>query len=168
MKKGFTLIELLLVIAIIAALAVVVFAALKPQQRILDAKNARRRNDVEVILNAVHYYLSDNKGAWPTGIVNFTGYSLNQISSQWQLGTAASGCSNTSGGTVPSFCAVSFDSCIDFSAPSSLGKYLKAMPVDPNGTVAMTNYVMGVDTNGVVTVRACNPENWGNPISVSR
>lgn len=151
--KGFTLIELLLVIAIIAILAVVVFFALNPAQRFKDAHDARRTSDVDTILSAVHSYIVDNKGAYPTG--------LSAGMSEAQLGTAASACTISTGG-----CAVTTAACLDISTP--LVKYLKTLPLDPNGgTAAKTNYSVVVDANGIVTVKACGTEGTVN-ISASR
>ena len=59
-EKAFTLIELLLVVAIIATLAVVVFVALNPAQRLKDSKDARRTSDIDTILSAVHEYIIDS------------------------------------------------------------------------------------------------------------
>lgn len=139
-KCGFTLIELLVVIALISALAVTVFVALNPGQRLKDSRDARRISDIDSILSAVHQYIVDNKGTAPTGLTT----------TEMQLGTAASGCAIATGG-----CGVTTAACLDLSTP--LAKYLKSIPVDPlNGTVATTKYSVVQDTNGIVTVKACN------------
>ena len=140
MKKGFTLIELLIVIAIIGILATVVIVALNPVQRFADARNSRRWNDVNSILTAVHEYIVDNDGALPTGVT----------STEKQLGTCGSG-GNTQ-------CATAQAACLDLSTP--LAKYLKTIPIDPGGGSASTTYYSVVsDSNGIVTVKACNAEN---------
>lgn len=142
--KGFTLIEILVVIAIIAILAVVVFVALNPAKRIADSKDSRRSTDVDSILTAVHSYIVDNKGALPTG--------LTTNMAERQLGTAASGAAIATGG-----CAVANAAALDISTP--LAKYLKTLPVDPDGTDALTGYSIAVDANGIITIRACKAEN---------
>lgn len=142
--EGFTLIELLVVIAIITTLAVVVFAALNPAQRLKDSKDARRTSDVDSILTAIHEYIVDNGGAYPTG--------LSEGMSETQLGTAATGCAVSTGG-----CSVAATACVDLATP--LTPYLKEIPVDPaTGSTAETNYSVVVDSNGLVTVRACGTE----------
>ena|SRR3989344_3794677 len=153
-NKGFTLIELLLVIGIISVLAVVVFVALNPAQRFKDARDARRTSDVDTILSAVHTSIIDNKGTLPTG--------LTAGMSEAQLGTAASGCAVATGG-----CAVTTAACLDLATP--LVKYLKTIPIDPSLTSASTktNYSVVVDSNGIVTVKACGTEGTTN-ISASR
>lgn len=152
-SAGFTLIELLIVIAIIAALAVVVFVSLNPVKRLSDARDARRTTDVETMLTAIHTYIVDNKGSLPTGL------STSMV--ETQLGTAASGCAIATGG-----CAVAAAACLDLSTP--LAKYLKSIPQDPKtGTAATTLYSVLVDANNIVTIKACGTEGTTN-ISQSR
>jgi prepilin-type N-terminal cleavage/methylation domain-containing protein len=155
-QKGFTLIELLIVIAIIAALAITVFVALNPSQRLKDAKDARRTSDADTILTAIHAAIVDNKGTLPTG--------LTTSMAETQLGTGATGCAIATGG-----CTVAAVACVDLTTP--LVKYLKSMPIDPNGgtvyTAAKTGYSVTVDANNIVTVKACGTEGTTN-ISVSR
>lgn len=155
--QGFTLIELLLVVTIIAVLAVSVFVALNPAQRLKDTKNARRTADVDSILTAIHQYIIDNKGALPTG--------LTAGMSEAQLGTSASGCALTSATRNPS-CNVTTAACLDLS--TVLAAYISKMPIDPTGydgnasstadasaSATKTNYSVAVDSNGIVTVKAC-------------
>src|SRR5688572_19022328 len=111
-SRGFTLIELLVVIAIIASLAVVVFVALNPSQRIKDSRDSRRSADVQSILTSIHQSIVDNKGALPAGLT--TGMA------ERQLGTAATGCAVATNG-----CAVVNVACLDLSTP--LTKYLKTI-----------------------------------------
>ncbi len=157
MKKnniyGFTLIEILLVVAIMAILAVVVLVALDPMKRFKDTRDARRHTDIQNILSAIHLSVVDNKGSLPTGLSNGM--------AEAQLGTDGSGCTISSGG-----CAVVTAPCLDLSTP--LVKYLKSIPIDPNGgSAGKTNYSVVVDSNGIVTVKACNTEG-GTNISISR
>ncbi|GIK84115.1 MAG: hypothetical protein BroJett025_07370 [Patescibacteria group bacterium] len=150
-QKGFTLIELLVVIAIIAILAVVVFVALDPVRRFADARNSRRWTDVNSILTAVHEYIIDNDGVLPTGLT--TSMSITQI------GTAGSGC--TTDCTTASASA-----CVNLN--STLARYLKSMPTDPDGgTQSTTGYYISVNNNNIVTVGACAPEN-SETVEVSR
>lgn len=138
-RSGFTLIELLVVISIIIALAVVVFSALNPGQRLKDSRDARRTTDVDSILTSIHQYIVDNKGSNPTGLSTL----------EQQLGTAASACAIATGG-----CNVTAAACLDLS--TLLAKYLKSMPTDPlAGTAGKTNYSAIQDSNGLVTIRAC-------------
>lgn len=144
-RKGFTLIEMLVVITIIATLAVTVFVALNPGQRLKDAKDARRTSDVDTVLTAIHAYIVDNKGTNPAGLAT----------NEQQLGTAASGCGITN---TTSGCSVTATACLDLS--TTLAKYLKSMPIDPTTTftAGKTGYTATQDSNGLVTIRACGVE----------
>ena len=123
-RAGFTLIEILLVIGMIAVLATVVFVALDPAKRFQDTRNARRTTDIQNILSAVHTYVNDTKGTFPAAITT----------TEKQIGTAVTGCAIATGG-----CAVAgATDCVDLGA--TLGSYLKSIPVDPNGTAALTGY----------------------------
>lgn len=148
-QRGFTLIELLVVITIIATLAVVVFVALNPGQRLKDARDARRTSDVDTILSAIHSSIVDNDGTAPAGLSTV----------EQQLGTAASGCAVSTGG-----CTVTAAACLNLTA--GLAAYLKSIPTDPNGgTTAETNYSAIMDSNGIVTIRACGTEGSTNIVS---
>lgn len=143
-REGFTLIELLVVIAIITALGVAVFAALNPGQRVKDANDARRTEDVDAILTSIHQSIVDNKGTTPSN--------LPAAGTEAQLGTAGSGCAIVTGG-----CNVAQTTCVDLmTGTQNLAKYLKTMPTDPvSGTPGTTKYSVLVDTNNIVTIRAC-------------
>src|SRR3990172_1768462 len=148
--QGFTLIEILLVVAMISILAVAVFVALNPAKRIIDSKNARRQNDVDSILSAVHQFIVDNKGAYPSN--------MPAAGTEVQLGTDAAGCAIATGGCggVTAACTALM------TGGTNLAKYLKTMPVDPTaGTTfdaGATGYSLLLDTNGIVTVRSCGSE----------
>ena len=150
-RQGFTLVELLLVIGIIATLAVVVFVALDPAKRFADSRDARRTSDVETILSAIHQYIIDNKGSFPSGIIT---------DEERMLGGSNGGCVNSSGG-----CNSGNEACINLL--SELSPYLKNIPFDPlNGSESNTQYTVVKDGNGIITVKACSAE--GGVISVSR
>ena len=140
-QKAFTLIELLVVIVIIATLAVTVFVALNPAERLRDARDARRTSDVDSILTAIHQYIVDNGGLVPTGL----------DVTERQLGTAGAGCASTG------VCSGMPASCLNLS--SLLAPYLASIPIDPNGgAAATTRYSAVVNTNSIVTVKACGTE----------
>ncbi len=66
--KGFTLIELLVVIGILAILLAITLIAINPARQFQQANNTKRSADVNAILNAIHQYSADNRGALPPGI----------------------------------------------------------------------------------------------------
>jgi prepilin-type N-terminal cleavage/methylation domain-containing protein len=147
-SPGFTLIELLVVIVIISVLAVTVLVALNPPKRIRDAKDDRRLTDIDSILTAVHEYFVDTKGSLPSGL------SAGMV--EKQLGTATSGCAISSGG-----CNVTGDGdCVDLNSP--LSTFFLSIPIDPSGTAALTKYSIIVNSNNMVTVKACAQEGGTN------
>jgi prepilin-type N-terminal cleavage/methylation domain-containing protein len=151
LHKGFTLIELLLVITILSILLVVVYASLNPTLRLLDTRNARRWNDVNQILTAIHECLNDSNG-----ILANCGLSA---TSDVQLGTCATG------GATP--CTGAADACEPLTEVIS-GGYMGSIPKDPDGgTSSSTQYGVTV-TNGIITVNACNAEGVTAGIAVSR
>ena len=146
--SGFTLIELLVVIVIISVLAVTVLVALNPPKRIRDAKDDRRLTDMDSIRTAVHEYYVDTKGSLPSGL------STGMV--EKQLGTAGTGCAISTMG-----CNVTGDGdCVDLTTP--LAPYLQSIPIDPNGTTGLTKYSILVNSNNMVTVKACGAEGGTN------
>lgn len=127
-SKGFTLVELLVVIGILAVLLAITLIAINPARQFSQANNTKRASDVNAILNAIHQYAADNKGALPAGIPDTT------------AGAAVIG-SDTVGGEV--------DICATL-----VTQYLAAFPVDPltdNGTpVTDCAAVGGYSTNYTV------------------
>lgn len=119
-EKGFTLIEILVVIAILGILAVVTLVALNPVKRFQDARNSRRREDVNAVLQAVSVYTIDNDGAFPT------------------VGGAAMDTLTIAGGAAT--CGTA--GACNVSDLDGLTPYLSELPVDPDGT---TEYLVGVD-----------------------
>jgi type II secretion system protein G len=72
-RRGFTLIELLVVIAIIGVLSSVVLASLNSARA--KARDARRREDIAQLINAMELYYSDNGTYPPTaGFLNNPGH----------------------------------------------------------------------------------------------
>jgi prepilin-type N-terminal cleavage/methylation domain-containing protein len=142
LKKGFTLIELLVVIGILGILLAIVLIAINPAAQFAQANNTSRANDVNTILNAVHQFAADNKGALPAGI---------------PTGTAAA---IGSGAGEANICA------------DIVPDYVSLLPVDPltdngagNGVAVAdcagtftTGYEIVVDANGRVTVNAPDAE----------
>jgi len=150
-EKGFTLLEVLLVVAIIAILAGIVIIAINPGKQLADSRNSQRQADVTTILNAVYQYSLDNNGALPgTPALTTTAVEV--------CATAAASCSTP---TV----------AVDMTALTNAGKYLVAIPKDPQcATVCASNgvgYKIAKDANGRVIVNAPSAE-LSKVISVTR
>jgi prepilin-type N-terminal cleavage/methylation domain-containing protein len=142
-QEGFTLIEVLLVVAIIAILAGVVILAVNPTKQLGDARNATREENVTTILDAVYQYEIDNNGNLPSSITS----------------------------TPTDICATGATSCtglVDLSVLTTNGKYLTAIPEDPQaGTATDTHYQISDNSNGRITVSAPDAEQ-GAVITVTR
>lgn len=143
-KKGFTLVEVLLVVVIIAILAAIVIVAINPARQISQANNAQRSADVKAMIDAVHEYAIDNRGALPAGITTtatVVGSGTGQI--------------DICGDLVPTYIAeMPFDPTATGAAYTSCTTY-------------NTGYNISSDANGRVTVAAPSAE-LSETISVTR
>ncbi|NCN07465.1 prepilin-type N-terminal cleavage/methylation domain-containing protein [Candidatus Falkowbacteria bacterium] len=142
--KGFTLLEILLVVVAIGILAGIVIIAINPNKQLGDTRNAQRRIDVSIILNAVYQFSLDNNGTLPLTINN----------------TATEICLDDE--TCPSLIILSTD---------LVPNYILSMPVDPS-IIASVGEGVGYtifknSTTGRVTVSAPNAENSAT-ISITR
>lgn len=116
-------------IGIIAVLSGIVFAALSPTRQLGSTRDAKRRSDINTILNAVYQYVIDYNNL-PPGI---------------PVGTAREICRTN---------AASCNNGVDLDVLT--GAYLVSMPVDPHApeTGTGTSYFIRRDSNGRLTVNA--------------
>lgn len=68
LSKAFTLIELVVVMGVLTILLAITLVAINPGRQFAQANDTQRKSDINAILNAVHQYAADNKGALPAGI----------------------------------------------------------------------------------------------------
>jgi len=162
LKRGFTLIEILLVVAILSVLLVVVFAALNPAQRLAETRNARRWNDVNQILTAVHECLVDEDGLLASCDLVDDDTVKEIVNTGITTGcNAVAGCGVAATGD----CADLETRLVNATSPDS--PYLGSLPTDPGGvTTDHTEYTVHVN-NGIVTIAACSDE-LSEVIQVSR
>jgi type IV pilus assembly protein PilA len=157
-QKGFTLLEVLLVVAIIAILAGIVIIAINPGKNLGDTRNAQRSADVNTIINGTYQYILDNNGTLP-GVGARTGAVVIPTAP-----TAAVEICNTT--------TVTCTGLVDLAVLTTAGKYLVAIPKDPQCTNATctangTGYGIQKDANGRLVVSALGPEQ-GKTISVTK
>ena len=92
MRKGFTLIELLLVIAVIVALAITVFVALNPAQRLAEARDAKRVSDMSSFQDAMQLYQNDAAFAGQVPFLGTSGTIYISVPDPTATTTAGSNC----------------------------------------------------------------------------
>lgn len=149
--------ELLIVVAIMSLLAIVVLVGLKPAQRLADARDARRAQDINQIITGVMSCAIDKKDTASMGTCLGT-HTVAKTYEVVNVGTS-SGCNNVCVGVSSS------GDCLPLSA--TLSDYFTSLPVDPNNSVSgHTGYSLTTYANGMVVVEACAAE--GGVIKVSR
>ena len=156
-SKGFTLIELVLVIGIISLLAIVVLVAIKPAQRLADARDARRAQDLNQVLTAIHECAIDKKdtATMTTCLGSLTVNNTYEI----VTGNVTSGCQAKCTG------ATSDSSCLPLD--TTLQDYFVTLPSDPRGVAAShSGYSVTLKSNGMTVLEACAAES--GTIKVSR
>lgn len=141
-QSGFTLLEILLVVAAIGILAGIVIFAINPGKQLGDTRNAQRRVDINTILNGLYQYSIDHNGTFPVAIPADNTEIWND-----RIGVVGS--------------------MVDLSALSADGKYITAIPVDPQAVGSGTGYVISADPFNHIYIQAINAEN-GVLIDVKR
>lgn len=121
LKKGFTLIELLVVIGILAVLLTITLIAINPGRQFAQANNTKRRSDINALLNSIHQFGADNKGAMP-GTLSANPGNVYLVSNQ-------DGAGGHSTATLPTGYTGVIDLCTDL-----MPTYLSSLPVDPGET----------------------------------
>ncbi len=153
-QSGFTLLEVLLVVAVIAILAGIVILAINPGKNLGDSRNAQRGVDVNTIINGVYQYTLDNNGNLP-GVGARSGAVAISV-------TPTEICNST---------AVACTNLVDLAILTSTGKYMVAIPKDPNCPTGCnangTGYVLSKNAAGRLVVAALNPEN-SKTISITK
>ncbi len=149
LSKGFTLIEVLLVVAIIAIIAGIIILAVNPRKQLDESNDARRRADVNTILNAVYQFAIDHGGQIPGTIT-----------------TAQTEICLTGSGVASATCGAQ----IDLEALTNNERYLVRIPNDPGGATTSfgTGYHISKSANSRVTVYAVATSSTGAIINITR
>jgi prepilin-type N-terminal cleavage/methylation domain-containing protein len=135
--KGFTLIEIAIVIGLIAVLAATAIVAINPARQFKLARNSQRISNVSAILNAVGERISDNHGTFE-GTVAGTSQTCPSLAAGTDY-AVAKGPTSASG-------------ALDLSCLSPA--YIPSLPSDPKASAPDTGYVLNLDENDRVTVKA--------------
>lgn len=130
-RSGFTVMELMIVIGMLGIIAAVVVAAINPTEQLVEAQDAKRRNQVNAIQKALFQYSIDAGGELPNqGSISTDSANPTNICREGQTG-----------------------SCVVFD--SLIPNYLTALPVDPTETGAdLTGFAIYTDTYGRANVVA--------------
>lgn len=170
-QKGFTIVELLIVVAVVGVLVGIIFAALDPTMRFQQARAAVRQKSVNDILSALIEYRSDHEGHYPGANIPNSGEVYMLVDGMQKT----TGCDDHNSAcltdvTQDTHC-MNIHDLID-------QEYLSSMPVSPTGKVVWdsggnagdngSGYTVSVDTEGKVTVRACENEATTLEIQTSR
>lgn len=131
-QSGFTLVEVCMVVAVCAILAGIAIIVISPGREISEARNSQRMSDLTTIANALARYRQD-KGELPSTIPD----------------------------ADTELCATSVTSCsglVDLQAVTKGGKYLQAVPTDPQcATLCIssgTGYKIHKDNAGRIVLSA--------------
>jgi prepilin-type N-terminal cleavage/methylation domain-containing protein len=157
-KPAFTLVELLIVISIIVVLAAATLVAIDPARRLHESRNAVRSSDIATILEAVKKYQVDFGGVLPTDVAALSDGEFAIIGTddgdlECSAGTFyTTGVLACTGGG-----AGGAGDCVNLSAMGS--NYISAIPFDTvTGSLENSDYYIGKDANGAITVGACGEE----------
>ena len=154
---GFTLIELLITLAIISVLAITILVAIKPAQRLADARDARRAQDINEILTGIHECVIDKNDS--SNMNTCLGTHTTGVTYEITSSSVSSGCKSLCSS------ATSDSSCLNLG--TTLTDYFTALPQDPSESVSgHTGYSITQFVNGMVVIEACAAEN--SVIKVSR
>lgn len=147
--RGFTLIELLVVVAILTILAVVIQASVKPALRLAQARDARRAEDINQILTAIHSCASDKKDT--NGLPICLGTYVPGETYEIVSGNVTTGCN--------AVCTTATTAGHCLTLNTTLSDYFVSLPKDPNNAVpGHTGYAITITSGGMTILDACAAE----------
>ncbi len=122
-KRAFTLVELIITIAVMAILAASLFMASKPQQRIGETNDAKRKNDAQAIEQAIKVVATDS------GVMSDE---LKNLTENTPFAIVRAG-----GSVIGTYsCTALATSLVKKDISASLINVIQTMPIDPGLTSA--------------------------------
>ena len=143
--RGFTLVQLIISMTLILVLTTAVFLWIDPLDRIGDAKDKKRIQDVNIFAAALFNYAKEHDGAMPVlGYISPTKKVL---------------CSSPSGSTLT--CDGETDFCLPVD-DEDFFKYLRSLPYDPDkSSAADSGYYLKIDSYADANLIVGSCENHG-------
>lgn len=140
-QLGFTLIQLLVSMTVLLILMAATFLWIDPLDKIGDAQNIKRTQDVNVIAAALFNYAQVHDGMMP--VLGEISTSTKKVLCSTQSGTALS-------------CDGDTELCLNID-DSDFYKYLRQLPYDPDkSSAADTGYYLYKNTSNDLIVGACS------------
>ncbi len=140
-NSGFTLLELIIIVTIILALGAATFIWIDPVERIGQAKQARRQDDVMTLSAAFTDYAQSHKGALPV---------LGAVTTEKKVI-----CNNQTEALLA--CDTSSEYCLKIDDTDFFNKNITNLPIDPDkSSDSDTGYYIEKDANDNIIIGACD------------
>ena len=134
------MLELVIIVSVILVLGTAVTIWIDPVARIGDAKQAKRRDDVNMLSAAFTEYAQAHQGALPI---------LGAVTSEKKVI-----CGTQSG--APLTCDTSTELCLKIDDPDFFSKNITNLPIDPDkSSDSDTGYYLKKDENNNISIGAC-------------
>jgi type II secretory pathway pseudopilin PulG len=138
---GFTMLELVIIVTVILVLGAAVVIWIDPVERIGDAKQARRQDDVMTLSAAFSDYAISHNGALPI---------LGAVTTEKKVI-----CNNQTG--VQLVCDASTEYCLKIDDADFFTKNITNLPIDPDkSSDSDTGYYIAKDVNNNIIIGACD------------
>jgi len=156
-REKFTFIELVIIFAIVTIIVAAAFVAIDPARRLHTARNTNRLEDVSSILNSITKYRNDNDGVLPS-----TPIAIDSNPNTFQLIGKNIGDCESATCSVLKAKQISTSDCEVTGLYRDIQPYIVNIPKDPKASNEdNTRYYINKDSNGFITIGACDVEPEG-------
>ncbi len=139
--NGFTMLELIIIVTVILVLGAAAFIWIDPVERIGDAKQARRQDDVMTLSAAFTDYAKTHKGVLPV---------LGAVTTEKKVI-----CNNQTG--VKLTCDTNIEYCLKIDDADFFNQNITNLPIDPDkSSDSDTGYYIEKDANNNIIIGACD------------